>query len=128
MNTYARKYLEAKAAYEATIEMMNEFEENFLAERGYAVKRAFTIENEEEFDRVSLELGNLFESNGMSAMRYEASENKVAAEEELIKFALSIVPDKEKAILHKAAKTNWKTRQQIIALALKYEPSKGDLQ
>lgn len=124
MNTYAKKYLEAKATYEAIIEMMNEFEENFLAERGYTVKRAFTIENEEEFDRINLELGNLFESNGMQAMRYEACEKKVAAEEELIKFALSIVPDKEKSVLHKAAKTNWKTRQQIIELALKYEPEK----
>lgn len=127
MNAHARKYLEAKAAYEAVIETMNEFEENFLAEKGYTVKRAFTIENEEEFDRVNLELGNLFESNGMQAMRYEACENKVAAEEELIEFALSIVPDKEKAVLHEAAKTNWKTRQQIIELALKYEPGKGEM-
>ena len=126
MNIYARNYLEAKAAYEAAIEMMNEFEENFLAERGYTIKRAFAIENEEEFDRINLELGYVFENNGMSAIRYEACEKKVAAEEKLIEFALSIVPDKEKAILHEAAKTNWKTRQQIIDLALKYEPGKGN--
>lgn len=124
MNTYAKKYLEAKAAYEDTIELMNEFEENFLVERGYAVKRTFAIENEEEFDRVNFELGNLFESNGMADMRYEACKKKVAAEEELIEFALSIMPDKEKAVLHKAAKTNWKTRRQIIDLAIKYVPEK----
>lgn len=123
MNKYAENYLIAKAALDAAIEAENELEEAFLAEKGYSNKRIFTIENEQEFDLLNNEFGNLLESNGMQAIRYEASEAKVAAEEELINFALSIVPAKEKSILEKAAKSNWKTRQQIIDLALKYEPS-----
>ena len=122
MNAYARNYLVAKAAYEAAVATENEFEEDFLKKRGYTVKRAFAIENEEEFDKVNLELGKLLEENGISAMRYEACEKKVAAEEKLIEFALSIVPERERNILKNAAKANWKYRQKIIDLALKYEP------
>lgn len=123
MNKYAENYLIAVAALDAAIEIENEFEEKFLSDKGYSNKRVYTIESENEFDRLNEELGNLLESNGISVRRYEATENKVAAEEELIKFALSIVPPKEKAVLEKAAKTNWKVRNQIIDLALKYEPS-----
>lgn len=123
MNKYAENYLIAKAALEAAQEAENELEEAFLAEKGYSNKRIFTIDNEPEFELLNNEFGNLLEKNGMQSTRYEASEAKVAAEEELIRFALSIVPAKEKAILEKAAKTSWKSRQQIIELALKYDPT-----
>lgn len=122
MNTYAQNYLTAVAALEVAIEEENELEEKFLADRGYSEKRIFTITDDEEFDKLNNELGTIMENNGFQARRYELTENKVAAEEALINFALSIVPEKEKAILEKAAKSDWKTRQQIIDLAIRYNP------
>lgn len=123
MNKYAENYLIAKAAYDASVETENEMEEKFLSEKGYPNKRIFTIENEQEFDRLNEEFAVILEKKGMQSIRYEALEKMKAAEKELIRFSLSIVPAKEKAILEKAAKTNWKVRQQIIDLAIRYEPA-----
>lgn len=123
MNKYAENYLIAKAAYDAAVEVENEMEEKFLYERGYPNKRIFTIENDQEFEQLNEEFGSILEKNGMQSTRYEALEKMKASEEELIRFSLSIVPAKEKAILEKAYKTNWKVRQQIIDLAVKYKPS-----
>ena len=123
MNKYAENYLIAKVAYDAAVETENEMEEKFLSEKGYTNKRIFTIENEQEFDRLNEEFAVILEKNGMQSIRYEALEKMKAAEEELIRFALSIVPAKEKAILEKASKTNLKVRQKIIDIAVKYEPS-----
>lgn len=123
MNKYAENYLIAKAAYDAAVETENEMEEKFLSEKGYTNKRIFTIENDQEFDRLNEEFAVILEKNGMQSTRYEALENMKTVEEELIRFSLSIVPAKEKAILEKASKTNWKVRQQIIDIALRYEPA-----
>lgn len=124
MNPYAKNYLRAKTALEAAQKAESDLEEVFLAERGYINKRIYTIDNEKEFDRLNQEFEKLLEKNGMQSARHEATKAKITAEEELIRFALSIVPAKEKAILEQAAGTNWKVREQIIDLALKYEPAK----
>lgn len=52
----------------------------------------------------------------------KARDKKLEAEEKLIQYALSIIPmKKEREILRKAAKTNWKTRQEMLTIVMKLD-------
>ena len=52
----------------------------------------------------------------------KARDKKLEAEEKLIQYALSIIPmKKEREILSKAAKTNWKARQEMLSIVMKLD-------
>lgn len=52
----------------------------------------------------------------------EEQERKLEAEEKLIQYALSIIPmKKEREILRKVAKTNWKAREDMLTIVMKLD-------
>ena len=121
MNKQQREYLEAKARLAAAEVEEAQLEETYCKEHGYTCKRVYGIKNEAEFDRANEEVAALSEKAGIWTRICTARDEKLAAEERLIAFALSIIPAKEREILTKAAKTNWKARQQIIETVLKLD-------
>lgn len=60
--------------------------------------------------------------SGLWARILRAREDKNAAEEDLIKYALSIIPfPKERKILEEAARVNYKVRTQMIETVMKLD-------
>ena len=117
MNKEQREYIKAQAELAAAEEQERKLEAEFLKKRGYDVASIYCIEDESEFDRLNEEFAA------------EPEEKKVwdrvcklEAEEKLIQYALSIIPmKKEREILSKAAKTNWKARQEMLSIVMKLD-------
>lgn len=122
MNKVQRDYIKATAMLEAIEAEERDFEESYCKSKGYNFKHIYVIENEAEFDRANEELAELEQQNGLWARVCNARDIKIEAEQKLIEYALSIIPfPKEREILKKASKTNWKARQEMIDIVMKLD-------
>lgn len=122
MNKERREYIKAQAELAAAEEQERKLEAEFLKKRGYDVASIYCIKDESEFDRLNEEFAAEPEEKKIWDRVCKARDKKLEAEEKLIQYALSIIPmKKEREILRKAAKTNWKARQEMIKIVMKLD-------
>lgn len=130
MNKYQKLYLIAKANLEMLEEKEKEIDRQYIAEHnivnpdGSIPRASWAIEDDEIADKAIEECGKIIESSGLWAKILEARENLKVAEENLIQYGLSIMPErytKEREILRKAVKENYKTRIDFINTILRLD-------
>jgi hypothetical protein len=117
----AKSMLETLEAKEAEIEQIYIKEHGIVNVDGSTPARIFMIDNEATFDKANSEVSKLIEDSGLWAKILKARDDLKVAEDELIKYGLSIAPKHEREVLTKAAKTNYTTRRKIIDLVFKLD-------
>jgi len=123
-------YMKAKALLETLEEKEKEMEADFVKglnivnEDGSVPTRTWAIDDDEIAEKAIDDFGKIEEESGLWAEILSAKEALKAAEENLIQYALSIIPfKKEREILTRAAKGNLKCREQILESVLKLDVS-----
>jgi len=117
----AKSMLETLEAKEAQVEQIYIKEHDIKNEDGSTPTRIFMIDDEAMFDKANSEVSKLVEDSGLWAKILKARDALKTAEDELIKYGLSIAPKHEREALTKAAKTNYTTRKKIIDLVFKLD-------
>ena len=119
----------AKANLDALEEVEADIERKYIAERnitnsdGTTPTRIFCIDDDAAFEKANAESAELPEMKSNFKEILEARELLEEAENELIAYGLSIAPAKERAVLEKAAATNYTTRCKLIDMTLKLDVS-----
>ncbi|NLW48008.1 MAG: hypothetical protein GXY86_11835 [Firmicutes bacterium] len=117
----AKSMLEVLEAKEAEIEQIYIKEHGIVNEGGSTPEVIFMIDDEATFDKANAEVSKLVEASGLWAKILKARDDLKTAEDELIKYGLSIAPKHEREALTKATKTNYTTRRKIIDLVFKLD-------
>ena len=127
-NKEQRAYKRAQDNLEALDRIHKDMEAEYVKslgvvnEDGKVPTRTWAIDDDEVADRAIEEFEVILEESGLWAKILAARENVVDAEENLIRYALSIMPQKkEREILREAAKVNYTTRKKIISLAMQLD-------
>ena len=89
---------------------------------GTIPEKTWMIDNDEIAEKAIDDFGKIEEESGLWEKILSAKEALKTAEENLIQYALSIIPfQKERATLTKAAGENYKIRMQILENVLKLD-------
>lgn len=128
MNKQQKPYVLAKAHLQTLKEQEEQLEHKYIIDNniinddGKNPSHIWCIDNEEVFEKANAEYCKQNE-NFLNEI-IEAEKILKQAEDDLLKFALDILPSKnskEKETLEKAVKTNYTTRLKIIDLAFKLD-------
>lgn len=128
MNKQQKNYLIAKANFEAFKSQENELEQKYILDKkvvnkdGSIPKRIYCIDDEHIFDKANIDFCS--QNEEFHAKMHKANDTLKKAENELVKFALDVIPanmGETKETLEKSAKTNYTTRLKIIDLVLKLD-------
>jgi len=128
-NKDQREYMVAKAHVKALGEREKELEQAYISAHGIVnpdgstPDRVYCIEDEASFDKANEEFSSEMTACGFD-VEYEAARNALkTAEDNLIKYGLSIVPAGIRDTLAEGAKSNCTARQKLIDLVLRLDVS-----
>jgi len=128
-NKTQREYMDAKAHVKALKERKKELEQAYISAHGIVnpdgstPDRIYCIDDETAFDKANVEFSSEMAARGFDD-EYEAARNRLkAAEDNLIKYGLSIVPAGIRDTLAEGAKSNGTVRQKLIDLVLRLDVS-----
>ena len=128
-NKEQKAYINAKKALDILEAKEKEMEADFVKslgiinEDGSVPTRTWAIDDDEIAEKAIEDFGTVLENSGLAAKLFEAKETFRQAEENLVQYALSIIPfKKERETLTRAAK-NWKYREQILDAVLRLDAS-----
>ena len=119
----AKANLDALEEIEADIERKYIAEHNIVNPDGSTPERIYCIDDEITFEKANTESAELPEMKANFKEILEARELLEEAENELIAYGISIAPEAERAVLERAAATNYTTRRKIIDLVLRLDVS-----
>lgn len=129
MNRIQKKYLKAKSELDALLFQSQKIESDYIKENnivnkdGSVPECVYMIDDDEAFEKANTETEGAIEGLGI----HTARENLWKAENNLITFALSLVPEKvSKPLLERCFGLNQKTilykvREQVIDLAFQLD-------
>ena len=125
------KVLIAKAHLQTLEEIHLEAEKQFIIDNkivnsdGKVPQRFFMMDNETEMEKQCIMFEEIPENQQQWLEIIEAKRILKEAEQNLIDYALNIIPlpQKEKQVLENGAKTNYTIRQKIIDLVMKLDVS-----
>lgn len=127
-NKEQKAYIEAKKALDNLESQEAKMEAEFVASLGITnddgtiPEKTWMIDNDEIAEKAMDDFGKFEEESGLWEKIVAAKEALKIAEENLIQYALSIIPfQKERATLAKAAGGNYKIRMQILESVLKLD-------
>lgn len=126
MNEKQRDYAMAKAKCQALKETMDEMEQEFIREKGVknpdgSIPRfTWAIADEELSYRLSNELDELPGFRSLWEQKLEADKSLKKAEQELLDYTMSIVPQKVRDLIRSALDSK---RQELIDLAFRLDTS-----
>lgn len=127
-NKEQKAYIEAKKALEKLESQEAKMEAEFVKNLGVANEdgsiptKAWAIDDDEIAEKAIDDFGKIEEESGLWAKILAARETFKEAEENLVQYALSIIPfKKEREILTKAARENYKCRMEILETVLKLD-------
>lgn len=129
MNKVQRNYMMAKAELQTCEELARDIERAYIAknkirnEDGEIPARVYCIDNEAVFNKANEETARIIKENGLEEKINSALENLRAAEENLLKFALSIAPAGIRKTLERGARENYTTRMKLIDYTLRLDVS-----
>lgn len=130
LNHVQRTYALAKAHLETLQDEENEVDRKYIADHhiinadGTTPRAAWAIDDDEIADKAIDETAKIVEDSGLWAEILAARELLKAAEVELIKYGLEIMPPAyagEKAALQRAAEKDYTTRQKMIDLTMRLD-------
>lgn len=128
-NAIQERYMVAKALAKTLEAEHDALDHKYILENGIVnpdgsvPEYIWCIDDPELFEKVNAEQSELPEVKAHWEKVLVARNALAVAEEKLIEFGLSLAPAKQKAILEDAVKTNYKTRCEVIDLALKLDVS-----
>lgn len=128
MNKEQIAYAVAKAKLEALEEAVNEQEMAFILENaienpdGSIPKHLWCMEDEDAFNVANTEFGRIMTESGLEADLNAARRLLHKAEDDLIAYGLSLAPERVRKTLEKSARTDWKTRENILELTFRLDP------
>lgn len=127
-NKEQKAYIEAKKALEKLESQEAKMEAEFVKtlgvvnEDGSIPTKTWAIDDDEIAEKAIDDFGKIEEESGLWAKILAARETFKEAEENLVQYALSIIPfKKERDILTKAARENYKCRMEILETVLKLD-------
>lgn len=133
MRKYSKEqkaYIEAKKALEILEAQEKKMEADFVEslgivnEDGSVPTATWAIDDDEIADKAIDDFGKLIESSGVWAKLVTAKEKFRQAEEELVQYALSLIPfKKEREVLTRAAANSPRNRQKILDTVLRLDAS-----
>lgn len=129
MNKVQKNYMIARATLQTYEEMEAEIEKAYIAENGITNDdgeipgRVYCIDDEDVFDKANEETAKIIQESGLEEKINSARENLKAAEDSMIKFALSIAPAKIRKTLERGAKENYATRMKLIDYTFRLDAS-----
>lgn len=130
MNRLKKEYLQAKTNLDILKEQENEIDRLYIVENGIKnpdgsiPKNTFMIEDYQVAEKAIEEVSDILEETGLWAKIIEAQDQLKKAEDNLIQYAIKIIPRNfiaEKETLTEAAEKNTIVRRKIIELALQLE-------
>ena len=119
----AKANLDALEEIEADIERKYIAEHNIVNADGTTPTRIFCIDDDATFEKANAESAEIPEMKANFKDVLEARDLLDEAENGLIAYGLSIAPEAERAVLEKAAATNYTTRCKLIDMTLKLDVS-----
>lgn len=128
-NSQQARYIAAQSLFNLMENTVKREEEKFLNLKcvvnpdGSVPKRLYAVDNETLFDLYNNEFASLITESGIWDEYLRAKDELKQAENELIAYALSIVPAKIGRPLSESARTNYTIRQKIIDTVLKFDTS-----
>lgn len=129
MNKVQKNYMVAKATLQTYEDMAADIEKKYIAEKGIRnengeiPERVYCIDDERVFDKANEETAKIIRESGLEEKINSARENLKVAEDNMIKFALSIAPAKIRKTLERGAKENYTTRMKLIDYAFRLDVS-----
>ncbi len=129
MNKVQRNYMMAKAELQTCEELARDIEKEYIIENGIRNNnggipaRVYCIDDMDIFNRANEETAKIIQESGLEEIINSARNNLEIAEENLLKFALSISPSGIREILERGAKENYTIRMKLIDSALKLDVS-----
>lgn len=120
MNKVQKNYMVAKATLQTYEGMMADIEKKYIAENGIKNKngetpaRVYCIDDDDVFNKANEETGKIIQESGLEEKINSANKNLKTAEDNMIKFALSIAPTKIRKTLERGAKENYTIRMKLI--------------
>lgn len=133
MRKYSKEqkaYIEAKKALEILEAQEKKMEADFVEslgivnEDGSVPTATWAIDDDEIADKAIDDFGKLIEGSGVWEKLVTAKEKFRQAEEELVQYALSLIPfKKEREVLTRAAANSPQNRQKILDTVLRLDAS-----
>lgn len=129
MNKVQKNYAAAKAALQTYEEMEADIEKKYISENGIQneggeiPERLYCIDDEAVFDKANEEISRIIQESGLESKINSARENLKAAEESLIKFALSITPAGIRETIEIGVRENYTTRMKLIDYTFRLDTS-----
>jgi oligoribonuclease (3'-5' exoribonuclease) len=119
----AKSYLETLESQEKEIEHQYIMDNKIVNADGAIPELIYCIDDEAMFDKANADCSRITESSGLWDEILKARKLLKIAEENLIKYALSLAPTREKSILTKEVSQNYTTRLKVLDLVLKLDVS-----
>lgn len=126
-NRQQKEYMEAKALLEVLEAEEKEAEQKYIIDNniknpdGSIPTRTWAIDDDELAEKAIEEFGAAFDESDLGHSLTAARIAFKEAEENLLSYALSLVPSGPRATLEKGCKTNFKIRSQVIDAAFKLD-------
>lgn len=128
-NKVQRYYAASLARFQTVNGQIEAVEKVHLADKGivnadgFVPEALWQIDDENIFEKANADVSKLIEESGLEKKYLEVQKNLTAAEDRLIVFGLSIIPDKIRPLLEENAKASAATRKKILELASKLDVS-----
>ncbi|MDE7342267.1 MAG: hypothetical protein K2N80_17190 [Lachnospiraceae bacterium] len=129
MNKVQKKYMIAKETLQTYEKMEADIEKKYIIENGIKNEdgkipaRVYYIDDDNTFDKANEETAMIVQESGLEEKINSAKENLIIAEENMIKFALSIVPAGIRKTLEKGVKKNYTIRMKLIDYTFRLDVS-----
>ncbi len=129
MNKVQENYMAAKAELQIYEEMEADIEKKYIAENkiknedGEIPERVYCIDDIDVFYKANQETSKTIQESGLEERINSARKNLKSAEENLVKFALSIAPAKIRKTLEKGARENYTIRIKLIDYTFRLDVS-----
>ena len=126
-NSQQARYIAAQSLFNLMENTIKREEEKFLNLKcvvnpdGSVPKRLYAVDNEALFDLYNNEFASLITKSGLWDEYLRAKDELKQAENELIAYALSIIPKKISKTLSESARINCVVREKIIETVLKFD-------
>lgn len=127
-NRHQRAYMLAKAYLESLEHQEREVDQSYIAKHniinsdGSIPRASWAIDDKVLADKAITECSKQVEESGLWSSILEAREQLKNAEENLLKYGLSIVPKREKEVLEEAVQNNYTIRMRVIDLTMRLDP------
>lgn len=129
MNKVQKNYMVAKATLQTYEDMVADIEKKYIAENGIRNEdggmpaRVYCIDDEDTFNKANEETAKITHETGVWEKVVFARKSLEAAEENMVKFALSIAPARIRKTLERGAKENYTIRMKLIDYTFHFDVS-----